>query len=137
MHAQNLGLIAVAISLSIGVAAAAPPAKSTGRMIGVNVVLKQDITDAVLTDISRFGKVRDTLYEIDALTLQAREADLPQIQSLPYVAAANPDAERNGAPVDAVPVPDFAGGISTWNLDAANVADLAAGRCRLVRWSST
>jgi subtilisin family serine protease len=92
-------------------------------MIGVNVVLKQDITNAVLADISRFGKVRDTIYEIDALTLQARESDLPKIQALPYVEAAAPDAERNGAPVDTVAVTDFTDGLSTWDQDAINVTD--------------
>jgi subtilisin family serine protease len=124
MNRNAVGFIAAAISLSMGVAAAAAPAKSTGRMIGVNVVLNQDITDAVLADISRLGRVRDTIYEIDALTLQAREADLPKIQALPYVAAANPDAERNGAPVDTVSADDYMDGLSTWDLDAVNVTDL-------------
>ena len=68
------------------------PTTTSGRMIGINVLLNQDITNAALADISRFGRVRDTIYEIDALTLQAREADLAKIQALPYVAAANPDA---------------------------------------------
>ena len=92
-------------------------------MIGINVVLKQDITEAVLADISRFGKVRDTIYEIDALTLQAREADLSQIQTLPYVATANPDAERSGAPVDTVTAEDYMDGLSTWDLDSINVTN--------------
>lgn len=100
----------------------------TSRMIGVNVVLKQDITKALLTDISRFGTVRDKIYEIDALTMQTREADLPKIQALPYVAAANPDASRNGSPVDTVAATDFSGGISTWDLDAVNVTDFEVGR---------
>ena len=92
-------------------------------MIGINVVLNQDITDAVLSDIGRFGKVRDTIYEIDALTLQARATDLAKIQALPYVAAAGPDSERNGAPVDTVAATDFMDGLSTWDQDAINVTD--------------
>ncbi len=36
---------------------------------------------------------------------------------------ANPDAERNGAPVDTVAASDFLDGLSTWNLDAINVTD--------------
>jgi len=92
-------------------------------MIGVNVVLKQDVTKAVLTDIARFGKVRDVIYEIDALTLQAREADLAKIRALPYVAAANPDAARNGAPVDTVAATNFVDGLSTWDQDSINVTD--------------
>ncbi len=57
----------------------------------------------------------------------ARAADIPAIQALPFVVAANADAERTGQPVDAVPVPDFADGISTWNLDAVNVTEIGIG----------
>ncbi|MGC8989504.1 MAG: hypothetical protein ACP5MD_05230 [Verrucomicrobiia bacterium] len=37
------------------------------------------------------------------------------------MAAANPGAERYGAPIDTVAVSDFSNGLSTWNLDAINV----------------
>jgi subtilisin family serine protease len=121
MKSMNIGVVAIAIAASLAVSSAdAATAKSTGRMIGVNVVLKQDVTSAVLTDISRYGTVRDVVYEIDALTLQAREADLSKIQALPYVAAANPDAARNGSPVDTVAVTDFMYGLSSWDQDAIN-----------------
>jgi subtilisin family serine protease len=142
MSRKTVGVIAAAITAciaisAVGVADAASkkrasvkaaatksaPAATSGRMIGVNVVLKQDITNAVLADISRFGRVRDTIYEIDALTLQAREADLPKIRALPYVAAAGPDAERKGAPVDRVGATDFSNGMSTWDQDAINVTE--------------
>ena len=83
MKTDLLGAVAVAICISSATAVAAPADKTLGRMIGVNVVLKQDVSDAVLTDIARFGKVRDVIYEIDALTLQAREADLGKIRALP------------------------------------------------------
>jgi hypothetical protein len=121
-------VIAVAIALGSPVAdaakrAASAASKSTGRMIGVNVVLKQDVTSAVLADIARFGTVRDVVYEIDALTMQIREVDLAKVQSLPYVAAANPDAARNGAPVDTVAAPDFMDGLSTWDQDSINVTN--------------
>lgn len=107
----------------MGTVAAAAPSKSTGRMIGINIVLIQDIDDAVLADIGRFGKVRDTIHEIDALTLQARETNLDAIRALPYVASAGSDAERNGAPVDTVAAADFMDGLSTWDQDAINVTD--------------
>jgi subtilisin family serine protease len=119
MNVKSIGAIAMAVALCAGAADAA----TGSRMIGVNVVLKQDVTKAVLTDIARFGKVRDVIYEIDALTLQAREADLAKIRALPYVAAANPDAVRNGAPVDTVAATDFADGLSTWDQDSINVTD--------------
>ena len=119
MNVKSIGAIAMAVALCAGAADAA----TGSRMIGVNVVLKQDVTKAVLTDIARFGKVRDVIYEIDALTLQAREADLAKIRALPYVAAANPDAARNGAPVDTVVATDFMDGLSTWDQDSINVTD--------------
>lgn len=99
------------------------PVATQNRTIGINVVLRTDITPAIVKDISRFGRVLDTIPEIDALSMRAREMDLPAIAALPYVAAANPDAERKGAPVDTVPVADFANGLSTWDLDAVNVTD--------------
>jgi subtilisin family serine protease len=93
------------------------------KMIGVNVLLNTDITDALLVDLGTHGRVRDVLIEVDALTMQIRESDLGVIQSLPYVASANPDAERNGAPVDTVAVEDFLNGRNTWDQDAINVTD--------------
>jgi subtilisin family serine protease len=96
---------------------------SLKTMIGINVVLNTDITPAILADLGQHGTVRDVIYEIKGVTLQARSAELPVIQSLPYVAAANPDATRTGAPIDTVEVPDFADGLSTWDLDAINVTD--------------
>jgi subtilisin family serine protease len=91
--------------------------------IGIDVVLNTAVTDALLKDLGTHGKVRDVVYEIKAVTLQAAASELPSIQALPYVAAASPDAERNGAPVDTVLVDNFADGLSTWDLDAINVTD--------------
>ncbi len=96
---------------------------SATRTIGINVLLNTDITDANLADLGKYGKVRDVLYEIDAVTMQIKSSRLDTIRSLPYVAAANPDAERNGAPVDTVSATDFMDGLSTWDLDAINVTD--------------
>ncbi|MFH1446470.1 MAG: S8 family serine peptidase [Chloroflexota bacterium] len=98
-------------------------AANENKKIGVNVVLNTDITDAILADIGVYGKVRDVVYEIDALTMQIKASELVTIQALPYVAAANPDAERNGAPVDTVAATDFMDGLGTWNLDVVNVTD--------------
>jgi subtilisin family serine protease len=98
-------------------------AASTKTMIGINVMLKSDVTQSILTDLGKYGKVRDVIYEIDALTMQVASGKLATIRALPYVAAANPDAERNGAPVDAVAMADFSDGLSTWDLDSVNVTD--------------
>ncbi|MCX6634184.1 MAG: S8 family serine peptidase [Acidobacteria bacterium] len=93
------------------------------KVIGINVVLNTPPTGVVLNDLGRFGKVRDVVPEIRAVTLQADSSRLAAIRALPYVVAANPDAERKGAPVDTVAVADFSGGINTWNLDAINVTN--------------
>jgi subtilisin family serine protease len=66
--------------------------------------------------------------EIRALTMQVRVSELAVIRALPYVAAANPDAVRHAAPIDAVSAEDFMNGMNTWDLDAINVTDFGAGR---------
>ncbi|MFO7693784.1 MAG: S8 family serine peptidase [Vicinamibacterales bacterium] len=93
------------------------------KLIGVNVVLKAGITKAALSELGRFGRVRDQIPALNAVTLQARESELASIQALPIVASASPDAERTGAPVDTVLADNFGDGLSTWNLDAVNVTD--------------
>jgi len=118
-------LLAVAVLLFSSVPAAAA---GNNQMIGINVLLKTDITNAILADLGTHGTVRDVVYEIKAVTLQARAGELAKIQALPYVAAANLDAERNDVPVVASAVTNFSAGINTWDLDAINVTDFGAGR---------
>jgi subtilisin family serine protease len=96
-----ISLLAVAVLLVSTIPAAAAGPKT---MIGINIVLNTDISDTILADLGRRGKVREVVYEIDALTMQIRAGDLASIQALPYVAAANPDSERNGSPVDTLAV---------------------------------
>ena len=104
-------------------------AASGNQMIGINVVLNTSITDSLLVDLGTHGKVRDVVYEINALTMQVASRELAVIQGLPYVASANPDATRNGAPVDTVAVTNFSAGYNTWDLDAINVTNYGvAGR---------
>lgn len=116
-------IMTFAVVLAVLLAALPLATVSAGRTIGVNVLFNTEVTANLLTDLGRFGRVRDVVYEIRAVTLQAKEENLPAIRALPYVAAANPDAERQGAPVDTVAVTDFANGLSTWDLDAINVTD--------------
>lgn len=107
----------------LGLVVSTASAASPNGTIGVNVVLTGDITDANLETLAKYGKVRDVIYEIDAVTMQIKAADLLTIQSLSFVAAANPDAERTGAPVDTVAAENFMGGLGTWNLDVINVTN--------------
>jgi subtilisin family serine protease len=103
---------------------ASAAAAGGNQKIGINVLLNTAITNPLLADLGKHGTVRDVVYEINAVTLQARASELPAIQALPYVLAANPDATRNGAPVDTVAATDFKDGLSTWDLDAINVTDI-------------
>jgi len=111
-------LAILTIALVIPVSAA-----SSNKTIGINVVLNTDVTDTILADLGTHGKVREVVYEINALTMQVRESELAAVRDLPYVASANPDAKRDGAPVDTVSAADFMDGLSTWDQDAINVTD--------------
>jgi subtilisin family serine protease len=99
-------------------------AASDKSVIGINVLLNTEITDGILADLGGHGKVNDVLYEVNAITMKVRSSELDAIRQLPYVAAANPDAERHGAPVDTIAVEDFIDGLSTWDQDAINVTDI-------------
>jgi len=44
------------------------------------------------------------------------------------VAAANPDAQRLGSPMDTVAATNFSNGLSTWDQDAIDVTDFRRGR---------
>jgi subtilisin family serine protease len=69
--------------------------------------------------------VLDVLPQIDGVTLRARSSELSTIQSLSYVAGANPDAQVDD-------LDDFSDGTNYWNLDAVNVTDFGAIPPRVV-----
>ncbi|HEX5961343.1 MAG TPA: S8 family serine peptidase [Rhodanobacteraceae bacterium] len=108
-------VLAALIAMVAGSTFAAP------RNIGINVLLNTHVTDALVAHLSQYGRVGNKLLSIDAVTMSIDPSQLDAIRALPYVAAANPDAERTGAPVDTVSVTDFTGGLSTWDNDAINV----------------
>ncbi len=112
-------------------------ASAGSRTIGINILLNTDITDTILAQLGVHGKVRDVVYEIDFITMQIKEDKLADIKALPFVAAANPDAARNGAPVDTVLVDNFLDGISTWDLDAIDVTDRIPGLDRVIPYDGT
>lgn len=104
-------------------------AASTTKMVGINVLLNRPVSNAILADLGTYGKVRDVLKELRAVTVQARLSSLAAIRREAYVAAANPDAKRVGKPVPSSPFDGNAAGRSTWDLDAINVtANPGAGR---------
>jgi hypothetical protein len=116
---KRLFLAAIAV-----LATAASFNASAGRTIGINVLFNTDVTDALVADLSQYGRVGNKLLSIDAVTMMTDEANLDAIRALPYVAAANPDAERKGSPVDTVSTTNFSNGFNTWDNDAINVTQI-------------
>lgn len=110
---------------------AAIDAGAASRTIGINVLLNTAPSKAVLADLGKYGRVAEVVAEINALTMKIPEASLAQVQALPYVASATPDAERKTSPVDTVAATNFASGLNTWDMDAINVTDFGAGRALL------
>lgn len=98
-------------------------AASIRGTVGVNVLLNTDVTQQILTSLKAYGKVRDVVNELRAVTMQVKLLNIPKIKALKFVDSVNEDAVRNGAPVDTVVVDNFANGLSTWDLDAINVTD--------------
>jgi subtilisin len=102
-------------------------ATAKGGMIGINVLVNTDVNSAI-SGLTPYGTVTDVIPQIKALAMRIPSGNLSLIQGLSFVVAANPDAERNGAPIDNVAATDFSAGLNTWNLDAVNVTNLGAGR---------
>lgn len=119
----NTLLIAAIFLMALSSIAAAPVQK-----INVNVLLNTPITDEIVNQLEMHGKVKGAIKEISALTMQIPETELGAVRDLPFVAAANPDAARNGAPIDTVEASDFSNGLNTWDMDAVNVTDFGSGR---------
>jgi subtilisin family serine protease len=94
----------------------------------INVVTKTLATSSQLAELAKYGSVLKQISEIKAVIMTGKESSLAAIRALPFVAAANFDAERNIPPDVMLPMEDFEAGSSTWDLDAVNVTDLGAGR---------
>jgi subtilisin family serine protease len=100
--------------------------KANAGNIGINIVLNTAVTDGILKQLKAYGNVLDVIPEINGVRLLGKESTLPSILELPFVKGANPDAERNVPPIDALPVTDFSDGLSTWDLDVINVTDFGS-----------
>ncbi|MEO7137992.1 MAG: S8 family serine peptidase [Gemmatimonadales bacterium] len=94
----------------------------------INVVTKTPATAAQLAQLATYGKVLSEIRKIKAVIMSGKESSLASIRALPFVAAANFDAERNIPPSQQVAVTDFTvAGRNTWDLDAVNVTDSVPG----------
>ncbi len=126
-------LVVVAISAVSCQMELSPPVSDAGgkgltSTIGIDVLLSTAPSDSLLRTLGKYGKVRDVLVEISAVTMQVPASALPTIRALPFVLAANPDQERTGGPVGATAATDASAGLSTWDLDAVNVTDFGGTR---------
>jgi len=119
----KLSIIAALLSTTLTVSAA-----SVNATIGVNVVLRQDATTAILKQLGQVGTVLNVLSEIDSVTMKVKVGSVKTLEALPFVLAVSEDAVRNGSPIDTVAAVDFSAGKSTWDQDAINVTDFGAGR---------
>lgn len=121
---KRAGIRAICVlAVAVGTSASNAPAAPQGKRIGINVLLNTEVTDAILADLAGYGKVRGVVTQINGVTLQAPESALPAVRALPFVTAANPDAERQGSPVDTVSAENFSAGLSAWDQDAINVTE--------------
>jgi hypothetical protein len=114
-------LLKFGLILTVSAALVSPRTAFAEAAIGINVLLKADVTPANLSDLGKYGTVLETVSAIKLVTMRSTASQLPAIRSRTYVAAANPDAQRKGAPVDGAAATNFANGISTWDMDAVNV----------------
>jgi subtilisin family serine protease len=103
---------------------------SATAMARINVILDGPVTDARLAALAAIGTVKDQIPELNAVMVQGKGLSPASFLDLPFVAAANYDAERSTGPVSPIATDSMVTGISTWDLDAVDVTDpLVAGRC--------
>lgn len=97
---------------------------SSSRTVRANVLLNTAVTDEIRAEIEQIGRITDEFSSIAAVVVQGKGSIVSDLQALPFVEAVNPDAERYAPPVASEAVEDeLFYGISTWDLDAVNVAD--------------
>ena len=97
-----------------------------GPQVGINVVLSEPLTADIRAELERYGRITGELPKIDAVFLAGRPSAVDQVRRLPFVEAANPDAQRTIGPIPPLPLDDFTQvGINTWNLDVVDVTDCA------------
>ena len=72
------------------------PASAQNGQIGVNVLLKTDVTDETIGELGKYGVVLDTLLQIKAVHMSALPSAIAAIESLPEVEVhhiATPDGQ--------------------------------------------
>lgn len=137
-NVRYLALAAIAIVLSAGILACGNPVASSGDaaarglssngVVRLNAVLDGPITAERIAAINKIGAVKNVLAEINAVTVQGKGLAPADLLALPFVVAANYDAERTTGPVSPLADDSMEHGRSTWDLDAVDVTDYGLGR---------
>jgi subtilisin family serine protease len=125
-------VLPAACDRSLPTTPAEPSAAVHGAAVtGINVLLSQPATNAILTDLGTIGPVVDQIPSLNAVTIRASTAQLDVVRSKPYVTAAEVDGEVKAGPVTALAATnDFGDGRSSWDQDAigVTVSPSTAGR---------
>ena len=128
MRRQVIGA-AIAAATLVYITIIDPSARAESAAIGINVLLRTSVTDAVLADLGRHGLILSVIPEIKAVLMRAPGSELSVIEKLDYVAGANPDRRRYAAQLGSeIVVSDFSRGGNVWSLDAINVTEFGVGR---------
>lgn len=81
----------------------------------VEVVVGGELTDAVVAELEGYGQVKTRFDAIGGVVMRVKESRLSALAGLSIVSSVGKAAERH--------VDDYAGGISTWDLDLQNVTN--------------
>ena len=81
----------------------------------IEVLLSEELTDAMLAELGAYGKVTAEFGKINGLTMDLRSSALQEVLALPYVDVVGEEAERFAH--------DFSYGISTWDHDIINITE--------------
>jgi subtilisin family serine protease len=113
------GLCCILFVAACGEPVIAERAAAVTTRVRVNVLLRGPATAADLSRLGAGGRrpIEHVFRRIPAVTVIADAGDLPAIQALPFVAAANVDAPRTPQAAE------LGDGFSYWALDALDVTD--------------
>lgn len=135
---RGIALAGIAVILIAGVLACGNPVANPGDVLArglssngvarLNVVLDGPVTADRMAAIAKIGAVKDIIPEINAVTVQGKGLTPASLLALPFVTAANYDAERTAGPVNPLADDSMEHGLSTWDLDAVDVTDYGVGR---------
>jgi len=85
------------------------------RLRTIEVIVDGVLTDAAIAELEAYGKVIGRLDDIGGVVMQVKESAIAALSRLPLTRQVGSSAERFAH--------DYAGGISTWDLDIINVTD--------------